>query len=168
MPAEEKSHVESRPRSRVTDTHGPYPVGDLHVVRVGGIVAVHLGTPAGRFIFHVRERSFVTHARGAIDDQRNPWRSLEAIDAERTAEGVAPDEPKTPGRGMPMSPQRRARYIAAWIDKQKTGATQRATAEKHNLPLNSWAAWCYKYPHVLQAALREAMPPVAQPGELLA
>jgi hypothetical protein len=72
-------------RVKVTDTHGPFPVGEFSVCRVDGTVALHLGTPVGRFVFHVREPQFVKHARGDCDHQGKPWRTLAAIEAESVA-----------------------------------------------------------------------------------
>lgn len=104
MRATEKSHAETAPkwaatpaRARVTDTHGPFEVGEFRVLRVGHIVALHFGTPAGRIVVHVRERSFVKHARAECDDQGNRFRSLQEIDAERlAAEAVPGPEPVAP------------------------------------------------------------------------
>lgn len=74
-------------RAKVTDTHGPFPVGEFHVCRVGGIVALHLATTSGRFVFHVREHSFVKHARGDRDANGHTFRSLAAIETEGTEAG---------------------------------------------------------------------------------
>lgn len=114
MPAAAETQAVTRalPRwaacKRVTETHGPYEVGEFRVLRVGGIVALHFGTPVGRIVVHVREHSFVRHARGECDDHGKPFRTLAEIERARLeAEGelpapTAPEPPRLPrGRARP-------------------------------------------------------------------
>jgi len=73
--------------SRCTATIGTFSVGEIAACRAAGAVALHISTPAGRFIFRVSERDFVVNLRGAVDYNRNPFRSLAEIEAEAALEG---------------------------------------------------------------------------------
>lgn len=155
---------------RVTDKHVFPAVGLFEVRRVGGIVALQLGTPQGEFLFHVRERAFVKHARGSRDDQGNRFRTtIDEIDAERL--GGAPGEPAAPDaesghrRGHPLTAEKRALYLRASVDLRTTpGACWKDVASKHGLSLSALHRWCAVHGSECAEALVAARPPVLKPG----
>lgn len=181
MPLEEKSHAQRpNPRGRVTDTHGPYPVGEFRVLRVGGTVALHLATPGGRFVFHLSERSFALHARSPRDDQGNEFRSIQEIDAERVR--IADETGATPARDLTDAPEievemprrfrlseeTKALYLAAYVEKVTTRASWSTIANKYRFSQTSFESWCYAHRALCAEELRQSHPPVLKPsGQLL-
>ena len=64
-----------------TRVAGVFVAGEVAACRADGIVALHISTPAGRFIFRVQEKMFVRACRGPVDHNGNPFRTLEEIKA---------------------------------------------------------------------------------------
>ena len=86
--------------SRCTATIGTFSVGEIAACRAAGTIALHISTPAGRFIFRVSERDFVVNLRGAVDYNRNPFRSLTEIEAEAALDGtIVPRQAMARGEG---------------------------------------------------------------------
>lgn len=79
----------SRARIQCTDVVGTFDAGEISACRMGGTVALHISTRVGRFVFRVSERDFVVNLRGPADYNRNPFRSIETLEAEAAATGEA-------------------------------------------------------------------------------
>lgn len=71
----------SRARTRCTDLRGTFDAGALDVCRVGDLVALHLATAQGRFVFRLDEITFVQAVRGPRDSNGQPFRTAEEIHA---------------------------------------------------------------------------------------
>lgn len=150
MPPTERSRV------KVTDTHGPFAVGDggfdVRVSRSEGKVALHLSTTAGRFVFHLREHQFAKHARGEFDDNGHPFRTLSEIEAAHAARKADADETAAedfaPPRRRTTNPDILARCEAAWslLTQDLTLCQEDAarTAGLNPCTLASWIAKCHR------------------------
>lgn len=70
MGAAEKSHAQS-PRRNITAVMLRFAAGSVDVCKMGGIVALHFGTPGGVVVASIPLREFVEKCRGAVDHNLN-------------------------------------------------------------------------------------------------
>lgn len=66
-------------RRNITAVIGRHQALSIDVCRAGDQVAIHAHTQFGAVVITLAEREFVTKARGRVDSNNNPFRSLEQI-----------------------------------------------------------------------------------------
>jgi hypothetical protein len=89
MPTDLQVHAGTRRRGNVTEIIGRHEARSFDICRAGPLVAIHAHTSQGTVVITLGEREFVQKARGRIDSNGNPFRSLEEI-RELAGEGPAP------------------------------------------------------------------------------
>lgn len=97
-------------RTNPTKLREKFDAGSIAVCRMGNKVALHISTPEGEILVHMREIDFVRGCRGLADHNGVPFRTVDEIDVEKRlaaeAAKLPPPEVKDP-RVIPPGDRRR-------------------------------------------------------------